>query len=327
MGRTDMKLEALRPTRKLLIIDCVQQAGIDVSAWSFRSDGRPVALPQSNGGYCYEWSFRNSNGSILLLCVWFEELQVDDHGRIFFSRNLKVYAEDLIRQLEKAPKNRNRTIKDPSINRAGHFHSTVQLAHLNAIPVRVVIVSGPVREPDEIDPGTDRAIGRYLDDQFWQVEGFNDDTGAFSLVRDGNSRQTLKPVADPIDRVPNIPEKYGSVDAGRIVDQFHAEPRPSTYTYQGVQRYRDPSVRAIVLARSKGICELTMAPGFRMANGGTYLETHHIIPLCEGGPDTVENVIALSADAHRQAHYALNRDELRQRCLEIVRSHEFAVKV
>ncbi|CAN1599674.1 5-methylcytosine-specific restriction enzyme A [Pseudomonas mediterranea] len=310
-----------------MIIDCVQQAGIDVSAWSFRGDGQPVALPQSNGGYCYEWSFRSSNGIILLLCVWFEELQVDNQGRIFFSRNFKMYAENLIQQLEKVPKNRNRTIKDARVSRAGHFHSTIQLAHLNAIPVRVVIVSGPVRESDEIGPATDRAIGRYLDDEFWHVENFNGDTGVFILVRGDNSLQTLASVIDPIDGMPHIPEKYEFVDARKIVDQFHSETRPSTYTYQGVQRYRDPDVRAIVLARSKGICELTMTPGFRMANGGTYLETHHIIPLCEGGSDTVENVIALSADAHRQAHYALNGDELRQRCLEIVRSYESAVNV
>jgi 5-methylcytosine-specific restriction protein A len=55
-----------------------------------------------------------------------------------------------------------------------------------------------------------------------------------------------------------------------------------------------------------------------MANGGVYLETHHIIPLSEGGPDTFENVIALTADAHRQAHFGVDRDELRARCLEIV---------
>ncbi|MOA40243.1 HNH endonuclease [compost metagenome] len=55
-----------------------------------------------------------------------------------------------------------------------------------------------------------------------------------------------------------------------------------------------------------------------MSNGGTYLETHHIIPLSEGGLDTVENVIALTADAHRQTHFGVGRDELRVRCLEIV---------
>ena len=300
-----------------MIIDCVKKAGIDVHAWSYRKkDNQRVALPQSNGGYCYEWSFRSDNGRILLLCVWFEELLVDDQRRINFSGNLVAYAEKLIRQLEKDPKNRNRTIKDPRISRAQHFNSTVQLAYMNAIPVRVVIVSGPVREPDDIDPGNDRAIGRYLDEEFWQVESFDDDTGAFVLIR-GHDYQ--RAVVDSTDMVGNAAETGDAVDDGKIiVDQFQAEARPTTYTYNGVQRYRDPKVRAVVLARSKGTCELTMAPGFQMANGGIYLETHHIVPLSEGGPDVVENVIALSADAHRKAHHAIDRDELRQRCLDIV---------
>lgn len=87
-----------------------------------------------------------------------------------------------------------------------------------------------------------------------------------------------------------------------VVDQFAANEMPDAYTCDGVQRYRDPSVRRRVLERSGGHCELTEIPGFLMANGGVYLETHHIIPLSEGGPDTVESVIALTADAHRQAH-------------------------
>ena len=110
----------------------------------------------------------------------------------------------------------------------------------------------------------------------------------------------------------------GNTSHAVVVDQFAADERPNKYTYNGVQRYRDPNVRRRVLERSKGVCELTGAPGFLMANGGIYLETHHIIPLAEGGSDTVDNVIALSADAHRQAHFGVDRGELRTRCLRIV---------
>lgn len=307
----DTALEALRPTGKWMIIDCVEEAGIDVKAWSFRKkDGQPVALPQSNGGYCYEWSFRSNNGRIFLLCVWFEELRVDEQGRIHFPGNLAAYADTLIRRLEKDPKNRNRTIKDPRISRAQHFNSTVQLAYINAVPVRVVIVSGPVREIEDIDSGNDRAVGRYLDGESWTVESFDKDTGAFVLIRGCSFDQPLETTRF---------EENTAVLNGQIVsDQFQQENRSEAYTYNGVQRYRDPKVRALVLARSKGICELTMAPGFKMANGGTYLETHHIVPLSEGGADTIENVIALSADAHRQAHYAVDREDLRRQCLEIV---------
>ncbi|WP_146050685.1 HNH endonuclease signature motif containing protein [Pseudomonas syringae] len=317
-------LEDLRPIGKCMIIDCVQSAGIDVRAWGFRKkDGQPVTLPQSNGGYCYEWSFRSVDGRILLLCVWFEEIDVDSQGRVCFVGNLRAYADTLIQQLEKDPKNRSRTIKDPRINRAQHFNSTVQLAHMNSMTVRVVIVSGPIRESDDIDADNDRAVGRYLDEESWRVENFDDDTGVFVVVRGDNLQLSIGEGTDPADMVGSAGETGDFFDDnGRIiVDQFHAELRSVAYTYKGEQKYRDPRVRALVLARSKGLCELTSLPGFKMANGGVYLETHHIVPLSEGGPDVVENVIALSADAHRRAHHAVGRDELRQQCFDVVASH------
>jgi 5-methylcytosine-specific restriction protein A len=311
-------LEYLRPTSKSMIIECVQNAGIDVQAWGFRKkDGKPVAKPQSNGGYCYEWSFRSGDGNISLLCVWFEEMDVDNQGRVCFVGNLRAYGEALIRQLEKDPKNRSRTIKDPRINRAQHFSSTVELAHLNERNVRVVIVSGPVREKEDEESEHDRAIGRQLDDLEWFVESFNDDTGAFLLVRGTPDQVNVSIRETEAEEVP-AQSGIGVISDTDVVDQFATDERPDTYTYNGVQRHRDPSVRRRVLERSGGICELTETPGFLMANGGVYLETHHIIPLSEGGLDTVENVIALTADAHRRAHFSVGRDELRLRCLEIV---------
>ena len=313
-------LEYLRPVSKSMIMDCVQSAGIDVRAWEFRKkDGKAVAKPQSNGGYCYEWSFRSDDRSVLLLCIWFEGIRIDSRGRACFAENLRAYAETLIQRLEKDPRNRSRTIKDQRISRAQHFSTTVQLAYMNTSPVRVVIVSGPVREKEEEEEEEehDRAIGRRLDEQEWFVESFDDDTGAFVLVRGNRNPVSVIPEATDVEGVP-IESDIGVVSDAAVVDQFATNDRPDTYVYNGVQRYRDPSVRRRVLERSGGVCELTEIPGFPMANGGVYLETHHIIPLSEGGPDTVENVIAITADAHRQVHFGVGRDELRLRCLEIV---------
>lgn len=311
-------LEYLRPTSKSMIIDCVRNAGIDVQAWGFRKkDGKRVSKPQSNGGYCYEWSFRSGDGNILLLCVWFEEMEINKQGRVCFFGNLRAYGAALIRQLEKDPKNRNRTIKDPRINRAQHFSSTVELAHLNKRSVRVVIVSGPVREKEDEGSEHDRAIGRQLDDLGWFVESFSDDTGEFLLVR-GTPAQVNVNIRETEPEQAPVQLSSGVISDTDILDQFATVERLDTYTFNGVQRHRDPSVRRRVLERSGGICELTETPGFVMANGGVYLETHHIIPLSEGGLDTVENVIALTADVHRKAHFSVDRDEMRLRCLEIV---------
>jgi len=323
----NIDLDALRPTGKWMIIDCVQSAGIDVTAWSFRrSDRQPVALPQSNGGYCYEWSFRSADNNTLVLCVWWEGLRIDPQGRVCFSENLRAYADTLSQQLEKEPRNRNRTVKDPRITRARHFSTTIQLAHMNRNPVRVVIVSGPVRELGVDGADHDRATGRQLDDQPWFVEAFDDKSGAFSLVRGGHDSPGQVSGSSGLDEPSNTLETDVKSDVP-VVDQFATEERKDSYVYNGIQRHRDPNIRKRVLKRSGGVCELTGVPGFPMENGGVYLETHHIVPLSEGGPDAVENVIALTADAHRQAHYAVGRNEMRARCLEIVacRIKQFAV--
>ena len=46
-------------------------------------------------------------------------------------------------------------------------------------------------------------------------------------------------------------------------------------------------------------------------SGSIYLESHHIHPLSEGGADTIENVIALCPNHHREAHFGENRDQFR----------------
>jgi 5-methylcytosine-specific restriction protein A len=308
----DSGIEFLRPYGKWMIIHCVEEAGIDVTGWGFTKEGRPVEQPQSNGAHCYDWSFRSEDGRIMVLCVWFEELRQDVNGRIIFDGNLRLYADNLIRELEKDPRNHRKTIKDPRINRAQHFSSTVELAYLRKIPVRVVIVSGAVRAKEDEGADFDRAIGRVLDESDWLVESFDSETGRFVLVRDFSEESA----GDLLGREDE--ENSASVGGDVFADQFTTEQRSDDYVFNGTVRKRDPSVRRKVLDRARGVCELTGTPGFPMENGGIYLETHHIIPLAEGGPDAVENVIALTATAHRQAHYAENRSELRELCLAIV---------
>ena len=48
-----------------------------------------------------------------------------------------------------------------------------------------------------------------------------------------------------------------------------------------------------------------------MCDGGVYLETHHVIPLSEGGSDTQRNVAALCANHHREAHHGARAPEIR----------------
>lgn len=68
---------------------------------------------------------------------------------------------------------------------------------------------------------------------------------------------------------------------------------------------RNPYVIAEILERANGICERCgkEAPFIKDLDGTPFLEVHHILPLAEGGNDTVENAIALCPNCHRHAHY------------------------
>jgi 5-methylcytosine-specific restriction protein A len=48
------------------------------------------------------------------------------------------------------------------------------------------------------------------------------------------------------------------------------------------------------------------------------LEAHHIIALCDSGRDTVDNVIALCPQHHRQAHYGKDAESLESEFIKIL---------
>ena len=91
------------------------------------------------------------------------------------------------------------------------------------------------------------------------------------------------------------------------------DPEPWT-----VERY-DPVSGA--LRRSEGCCEFCGKRGFQTIGGATYLETHHVLPLGEGGLDVVRNVAALCADDHRKAHHGEERDAMRIRLQAMLEKH------
>lgn len=75
---------------------------------------------------------------------------------------------------------------------------------------------------------------------------------------------------------------------------------------------RDPAVRAHVLQLANGRCEYCGKEGFLTTGDRRYLEAHHIIALAGAGRDTVDNVIALCAEHHREAHFGANAVHLEE---------------
>ena len=77
---------------------------------------------------------------------------------------------------------------------------------------------------------------------------------------------------------------------------------PGRRTISTVQYDRNEAVAEFVKRASNGICALcgNVAPFGTKA--GPYLECHHIIHLAKGGPDCIENTVALCPNCHRKMH-------------------------
>lgn len=107
----------------------------------------------------------------------------------------------------------------------------------------------------------------------------------------------------------------------RILDQFDLEPESTPQQFQRTTKayHRNPRVREAVKERAGGACEWCGIPGFPMRQGVLYLETHHVVPLSEGGSDLSSNVMALCPNHHREAHHGLGRLPLRAAFLEKLR--------
>lgn len=80
---------------------------------------------------------------------------------------------------------------------------------------------------------------------------------------------------------------------------------------------RNPNITELAKRRANGICQLchSRAP-FITKQGDPFLETHHIIPLGQGGKDTIENTVALCPNCHRKMH-ALNLKDDKDRLIRV----------
>jgi len=90
---------------------------------------------------------------------------------------------------------------------------------------------------------------------------------------------------------------------------------PEKITITSVGFKRNPYIIIEVLERANGFCELCKmeAPFLRIKDDTPFLEVHHIQPLAEGGKDTVKNTVALCPNCHREAHFGINKEKLKEK--------------
>lgn len=274
-----MELQALRPIRKDLVYDLVEEAGFDTADW-IASSSRPNAY-KANPKYCYEWSFVEP-GRVAILNLWFARMKVEN-GLIVQRNNFRADA-------------RGNAGNSTWVRRATKLDQALQAAVRDNLIVRVIVNDGRMREHGSPSAKKSEVLARQLDPEFWTITQYDWDTGENTLVR-GILRQ-------------------------RYVDQFDTRDagtgEPERVVRSGQVYKRDAEVRRQVLARAQGVCERCGEAGFLMHSGATYLETHHVVPLSEGGADRTENVVALCPNDHKKAHFSKDRTTIRNELLSII---------
>ncbi|EGU6979114.1 MULTISPECIES: HNH endonuclease [Vibrio harveyi group] len=99
--------------------------------------------------------------------------------------------------------------------------------------------------------------------------------------------------------------------------------KPKTSTTTTTSYSRSPEVKAWVLNRADGKCEHCneKAP-FETEEGKPFLEVHHIVPLVDGGADTVENCAGICPNCHRMLHFGKGRETEASKLLASIREKE-----
>lgn len=129
----------------------------------------------------------------------------------------------------------------------------------------------------------------------------------------------------PMEGHVRVLEKYrlilgGSPAENSAIDDLFSKPEGNTSPDRAKRTsmviIRDPQVRAFVINRADGKCEYCGSQGFILPNGHRYVEAHHIISLANSGYDTIENVIALCASHHREAHFGADAVKLERAFIE-----------
>ena len=278
------QLAALKPTRKDRVFDLVQDLGFDVSDW-IATASNPSKI-RANPKYCYDWSFIVP-GERAIFNLW--------HGAMRAEGSEIVYRDNFRQNSDFHRRNGG---KSQWIMRGEKLDRDAAEAARHNLPVRVIVVDGWRRETENPSSESSHVDKRQLDSLEWHVRDYNRSTGAFVLVR-GPGR-------------------------ARYIDQFDLaeldETEPTKHEIIGFAFDRDPRVRHAALRRANGKCEYCGEPGFKMASGGIYLETHHVVPLSEGGPDNVWNVAAICPNDHKRAHYAAERAAMRAKLLARISS-------
>jgi len=166
-------------------------------------------------------------------------------------------------------------------------------AHSSRAPLRVIVLDGTQYPEDDQKQSVDR---RMLDPVPWHVVECDLGSGTFRIKRGPGESMCLD-----------------QFDADALVDS------PTQREVAGKVFVRSAQLRRDALTRAAGRCEFCGELGFVAADGRIFLETHHVVPLSDGGQDSADNIVALCANHHREAHHGARALAMRESLLNSLR--------
>jgi 5-methylcytosine-specific restriction protein A len=145
-----------------------------------------------------------------------------------------------------------------------------------------------------------------------------------------NSDEPAMPTRAELDRLARERQR---VLATRPVDELRnlalvgGRQQPGSRSVTSTQYERNQAVVEYAKKAAGGCCDLCRLPAPFSTRSGPYLECHHLRPLAEGGPDTIENAVALCPNCHRKIHLinkSTDLDALRFRIKQREEAYESA---
>lgn len=95
----------------------------------------------------------------------------------------------------------------------------------------------------------------------------------------------------------------GELEDDRVVEISRSEPQKREYLIETYARDQGWVAEAKNKYGLYCLCQ-SCTNSFQKPDGSPYIEVHHIIPLAEGGEDSLWNLSVLCAHHHRMAHFA-----------------------
>jgi 5-methylcytosine-specific restriction enzyme A len=121
-------------------------------------------------------------------------------------------------------------------------------------------------------------------------------------------------IFDP--KLPESPSKNSNTDLDILRSKINSSStRPPKGKLSPQEYYKRSKITYdYAILRANGICEKCELPApFVNIQKIPFLEVHHIFKLSDDGPDIPENVAAICPNCHREAHYGINKEDIKSK--------------